>query len=444
MSKNERHSKREKKDDESLSREQAEIIGILSKIVEALEKGVVELYNIDIQLDEVALQFPQLVPPQMVLPTAIVSPKVVEVPKPEVQAGVAIAKAVEAVAKKVVELMKITFEEPKPKYLGRVLEVKIGATKAEGGTRDASIVLGGHEVPPYYYLLGYKPPHPPAFGGDVFDMKIGLPKAVRQVFGDALDNPIEWAKIWVNKFGAEAIDVHLVSTDPSIKDAPPEAATKVIDEVLQAVKVPIVAGGSGNPEKDIEVFKKVVEAFPSEGLVINSLNLDMDLEKVCPYIAKTNAVVIDFSPMSVEKAEEINRKVYTWIPRERIILDLNIGGIGYGTEYGFTTMERARIGALLGNELLQHPFNVGAANAWGAREAWMTMDSYWGPKEIRGPLWETLTCIICLLAGADYFMILHPLTLKVLKTLREYLFSEPKPKDPEKSLSWLSAKIPVV
>lgn len=72
------------------------------------------------------------------------------------------------------------------------------------------------------------------------------------------------------------------------------------------------------------------------------------------------------------------------------------------------------------------------------------MDPYWGPKEIRGPLWETLTCIICLLAGADYFMILHPLTMRVLKSIREYLFSEPKPRDPEKALNWLSAKIPVV
>jgi acetyl-CoA decarbonylase/synthase complex subunit delta len=148
--------------------------------------------------------------------------------------------------------------------------------------------------------------------------------------------------------------------------------------------------------------------------------------------------------MDLDKAEQINRKTYDWIPRNRIILDLNIGGIGYGTEYGFTAMERARLSGLLGNELLQHPFNVGAANAWGAREAWITMDPYWGPKEIRGPLWEALTSIICLLTGADYFMLVHPLTVKTMKTIREYLFSEPKPKDPEKALDWLSKALPVI
>ncbi|MEM1806359.1 MAG: CO dehydrogenase/acetyl-CoA synthase subunit delta [Ignisphaera sp.] len=433
-----------KNEDNDKVRNQAEIIGLLTKIVEALEKGIVELYNIELQFDEITLQIPETSLKTLSIPIALIPQKVLESSKPEVQGAVAVAKVTETIGRKILEIVRIPFEEPKPKFSGKVLEVKIGATKNEGGTRDNVIVLGGHEVPPYFYLQGYKPPHMPAFGGDIFDMRISLPKAVKQVFGDTLDNPMEWAKVWVKKFGAEAIDVHLISTDPTVKDVSPEISAKVLEEILQTVKVPIVVGGSGNPEKDIMVFNKIVEIFPNEGLVLNSLNLDMDLEKVCPNIAKTNAVVINFSPMSVEKAEEINRKVYTWIPRNRIILDLNIGGIGYGTEYGFTTMERARLAALIGNELLQHPFNVGAANAWGAREAWISMDPYWGPKEIRGPLWETLTCIICLLAGADYFMILHPLTMRVLKSIREYLFSEPKPRDPEKALNWLSAKIPVV
>ncbi|MEM4502455.1 MAG: CO dehydrogenase/acetyl-CoA synthase subunit delta [Ignisphaera sp.] len=438
------NTKISKNEDNDKVRNQAEIIGLLTKIVEALEKGIVELYNVELQFDEITLQIPETSLKTLPIPIALIPQKVLESSKPEVQGAVAVAKVTETIGRKILEIVRIPFEEPKPKFSGKVLEVKIGATKSDGGTRDNVIVLGGHEVPPYFYLQGYKPPHMPAFGGDIFDMRISLPKAVKQVFGDTLDNPMEWAKVWVKKFGAEAIDVHLISTDPTVKDVSPEISAKVLEEILQTVKVPIVVGGSGNPEKDIMVFNKIVEIFPNEGLVLNSLNLDMDLEKVCPNIAKTNAVVINFSPMSVEKAEEINRKVYTWIPRNRIILDLNIGGIGYGTEYGFTTMERARLAALIGNELLQHPFNVGAANAWGAREAWISMDPYWGPKEIRGPLWETLTCIICLLAGADYFMILHPLTMRVLKSIREYLFSEPKPRDPEKALNWLSAKIPVV
>jgi acetyl-CoA decarbonylase/synthase complex subunit delta len=391
---------------------------LLSNIMEAINKGIVELHDVEIEAEELQITL---------------QPMVRRTLKP----------AVEVVKKKVVEISKLTFEEPKISFPGKVVEVKVGATKSEGGSRDRVLVLGGHTLPPYYYITGVTQTNPPRFGGDVFDMKISLPRAVRQIFGDALDNPVEWAKIWVEKFKAEAINIHLISTDPAIKDTNPQESAKLVEEIMQQVKVPIVVGGSGNPVKDVEVFKKISDVTEGERVVLNSLNLDMKLEDICKHISKKDTVVIDFSPMDLDKAREINRKVYDWIQKDRIILDLNIGGIGYGTEYGFTAMERARLAALIGDTELQHPFNVGASNAWGAREAWITMDPYWGPKEIRGPLWETLTCIICLLAGADYFMMLHPTTMKTLMELRESMFSQPKPLL-EDSMNWLSSKLPVI
>jgi acetyl-CoA decarbonylase/synthase complex subunit delta len=391
---------------------------LLSNIMEAINKGIVELHDVEIEAEELQITL---------------QPMVRRALKP----------AVEVVKKKVVEISKLTFEEPKISFPGKVVEVKVGATKSEGGSRDRVLVLGGHTLPPYYYITGVTQTNPPRFGGDVFDMKISLPRAVRQIFGDALDNPVEWAKIWVEKFKAEAINIHLISTDPAIKDTNPQESAKLVEEIMQQVKVPIVVGGSGNPVKDVEVFKKISDVTEGERVVLNSLNLDMKLEDICKHISKKDTVVIDFSPMDLDKAREINRKVYDWIQKDRIILDLNIGGIGYGTEYGFTAMERARLAALIGDTELQHPFNVGASNAWGAREAWITMDPCWGPKEIRGPLWETLTCIICLLAGADYFMMLHPTTMKTLMELRESMFSQPKPQL-EDSMKWLSSKLPVI
>jgi acetyl-CoA decarbonylase/synthase complex subunit delta len=391
---------------------------LLSNIMEAINKGIVELHDVEIEAEELQITL---------------QPMVRRTLKP----------AVEVVKKKVIEISKLAFEEPKISFPGRVVEVKMGATKSEGGSRDRVLVLGGHTLPPYYYITGVTQTNPPRFGGDVFDMKISLPRAVRQIFGDALDNPVEWAKIWVEKFKAEAINIHLISTDPAIKDTNPQESAKLVEEIMQQVKVPIVVGGSGNPVKDVEVFKKISDVTEGERVVLNSLNLDMKLEDICKHISKKDTVVIDFSPMDLDKAREINRKVYDWIQKDRIILDLNIGGIGYGTEYGFTAMERARLAALIGDTELQHPFNVGASNAWGAREAWITMDPYWGPKEIRGPLWETLTCIICLLAGADYFMMLHPTTMKTLMELRESMFSQPKPLL-EDSMKWLSSKLPVI
>jgi len=354
----------------------------------------------------------------------------------------AMAPAVAEEVKVIEEILTTELEEPKFEFVGKIHEVKIGSTKSEGGTRDRTLIVGGETLPPVYRLVGIEEamPHRPIIGLDVFDMRIGLPRAVKQYVDDVMDDPAEWAKKCVNKFGAELINLHLISTDPYIKDTPPREAAKVVEEVLQAVKVPITVGGSGNPEKDPEVFKAVVDVAEGERIVLNSLNLDMKLEDICEYIKNKDCIVIAFTPMDLDKARELNRKLFDYLPKERILMDTNTAGIGYGLDYGFTVMERARLNALKGDPELQQPLATGVTNALAAREAWLKMDPFWGPREIRTPLWETLTGIINILAGADYIMTMHPLTMQTVNEIVEVLMSGKLGKA-EDIMDWVSWKI---
>ncbi len=386
---------------------------LASKILEALERhGELILEDVEIEVDELEL----IVQPGMIR-------QVIKAPPVE----------------KILKLAEVRFEEPVMEWVGKVVEVKIGATKSEGGTRDRTLVVGGESLPPFYLFKGSMP-HPPVIAMDVFDMKIKLPKSVRQHFEDVLNDPAEWARRCVEKYGAEIINLHLVSTDPYVKDTPPSEAAKVVEEVLQAVKVPLTIGGSGDPVKDVKVFKKVIDVAEGERVVLNSLNLDMKLEDIAEYLRNKDAVVIAFTPMDLDKARELNRKLYDYLPKERIMMDTNIAGIGYGLEYGFTVMERARLAALKGDADLQHPIVAGVTNAWAAREAWMKMDPYWGPKEIRGPIWETITGLATLLAGADYLMMMHPFSIKTLKDIISF-FLRGEPTRSEDIYDWVSMKI---
>ena len=45
----------------------------------------------------------------------------------------------------------------------------------------------------------------------------------------------------------------------------------------------------------------------------------------------------------------------------------------------------------------------------------------WGPREYRGPMWETVTALTLLLAGVDLFMMMHPAAVKTLKDLIQTL-----------------------
>ena len=163
-----------------------------------------------------------------------------------------------AARQKPVALFSETFLPPQEEFVGRIHEVRLGATKSEGGSRSRSLVIGGSTYPPFVNA-DHPAAHPPVFALDVFDMELPLPKVLKENVKDVMSDPAEWARMNVKKYGADMITVHLMSTDPLIRDASPEAAAHTVEEVLQAVDVPLIIGGCGDPRKDAQVFCKVAE-----------------------------------------------------------------------------------------------------------------------------------------------------------------------------------------
>ena len=335
-------------------------------------------------------------------------------------------------------LLEVEFETSFEEYPGQIVEVKLGATRTEGGTRGRSIVVGGEKAPAFYSFM-QPTPHKPVIALDVFDWaKIPLAKAVKMHYREFLGDTAEWARLCVEKFGAEMINLHFVSIDPLIEDTPPKEAVKKTEEVLQAVDVPIAIGGCGDPKKDLEVFSAIAEVTEGERLLINSVTLDMDIEATANIVKKYGHAVIAFTSMDVNRARELNRKLYDFLPKEDIIMDTTTAALGYGLDYAFTVMERSRLAALKGDPELNHPLSSGTTNAWAAREAWMKLGPQWAPRELRGPLWETITAQTLLLAGVDYFMMMHPASVKTVRTMIENLMSGGHPSEP---VEWVSLKV---
>ncbi len=257
--------------------------------------------------------------------------------------------------------------------------------------------------------------------------KVPLSKAVKMHFREFLHDTGEWARICVEKYGAEMINLHLLTIDPLIDDASPKSAVKKVEEVLQAVDVPISIGGCGDPQKDLAVFTAISEQIEGERLLINSVTLDMDIEKSAKLINDHDNTVVAFTSMDVNKARELNRKLYDHVDKTQIIMDTTTAALGYGLDYAFTVMERCRLAALKGDPELNHPMSSGTTNAWAAREAWMKMGPEFAPRELRGPIWETITGQTLLLTGVDYFMMMHPAAVNALKSTIDNLMKGNKP-----------------
>ena len=337
------------------------------------------------------------------------------------------------------KLLKTTFKPPVETYKQRIAEVKLGATTWEGGTRGKTITIGG-ETAPAFYTFEKTMPHPPVVAVDVFDMKVPLPRAVKMHVKEVLEDPAEWAKLAVDKFEADLVTIHLVSTDPQIKDTSPSDAVKTIEKVAQAVDVPLIIGGCGESKKDADVFEAVAEAFAGERLLISSITKDMDIVRCACFIKRYNHVALSFAPMDLNAARELNHILAKHLPKENIIMDLTTAALGYGLEYSFSTMERARLTALSGDPDLAFPMSSGTTNAWAAREAWMEMSREWEPRELRGPLWELTTALTVLLAGVDLFMMMHPAAVKALKDIVRQLLNQNKP-SAQNMAEWVSATL---
>jgi acetyl-CoA decarbonylase/synthase complex subunit delta len=335
-------------------------------------------------------------------------------------------------------LIDAKFTSPVTEYPGVIKEITIGATKKDGGSRNKSVTMGGH-TSTAWDLFQAPPKHPPIVTADVFDMPIPLAKAVKIHYKEVLDDPAEWAKLCVNKFGADLVTIHLISTDRMLRDTSPSDAAKTVEEVLQAVKVPVVIGTAGDPEKDGPVLAKAAEVCEGERTLLCSATVDV-FEPIAVAAKKYDQVVLSWTSLDINQQKELNRRLFEWLKPDQIMIDPTTAALGYGLEYAFTMVQRMRLAGLMGDEELQFPLSSGTTNAWAAREAWKK-DPNMGPRELRGPIWESVTALSLLLAGNDLFMMMHPAAIKTVHDLIEWL-SERRPIKPDEYTDWTVLPIP--
>ncbi len=224
-------------------------------------------------------------------------------------------------------LIREGFDPQTVSYPSSIREVTLGATQKDGGSRASTVTIGGSTTPPFFNFE-YPPRNQTVIAMDVFDMDVSLPKALKKPVADVLHDPGQWAKMNVEQFGAEVVTVHLMSTDPLIEDRSPQKAAETVEEVLQAVDVPLIIGGCGDPKKDAAVFTEVAERASGERLLLNSVTLDMaeakTLEGVAAAAQEHGHVLLAFTGLELNSAKELNRRLYEYLPPEEIVMDLTL------------------------------------------------------------------------------------------------------------------------
>ncbi|MFX1419732.1 MAG: CO dehydrogenase/acetyl-CoA synthase subunit delta [Promethearchaeota archaeon] len=315
-------------------------------------------------------------------------------------------------------------------------------------SKGKKVTIGGEVVPPFYNFLGLdkRNPNPPLVTYDVFDMgaKMMLPKPIKQEYGEVLSDPAEWAKFAVKKFGAECITFHSLEIDPAMGNAPIKQSVKFLEEILQAVDVPVIIGCSGNKEKDKQLFEATAPITESEVLMLSAAD-KATWEDVIPLAVKYDHNCLLWTSLDMNNQIKMNKDALELgLPRNRIVMDPTCATLGYGMEYSFSIYQRMRVAGLLGESDLAYPISGGTTNAWGAREAWMSEKQApeWGLREYRGPIWEIINALSLSLVGLDLAMMFHPVAAKHVKEITAQFFTEvPKVLDDKGYYDWVSANL---
>ncbi len=132
-------------------------------------------------------------------------------------------------------------------------------------------------------------------------------------------------------------------------------------------------------------------------------------------------MAIASTPIDINLAKQLNVLLGNLgVTDDNILIDPTVGGLGYGLEYTYSVMERARMAALCQqDERLQFPVycNVGS-EVWKTKEAKLPDNEMkLGQAQSRGVLMETTTASALLAAGADIAVLCHPRSLELVRKL---------------------------
>ena len=313
------------------------------------------------------------------------------------------------------------FEKAKLTWSGKVIPLEIGATPENGGTRSHVLSIGGAETLPFLHSEGHTG-FPPALALEVWDMKPPeWSDVLSESFGEVLDRPVEWAQFALQR-GAEAICLRMASSHPDFKDTDVAESVRLVKSFIENVSAPLIILGSGHIDKDRELLPALCEVAAGERCLVGPA-VEENYRTIAAACMAFGHSLIAESPIDVNLAKQLNILcVDAGLPNERIVMHHLSSALGYGMEYTYSIMERARLACLKGDLMLSQPMvSILGSEVWRTREATLPEADMpiWGALKERGVYWEATTGVAMLQAGADLLILTHPDVLEIVKQARD-------------------------
>jgi acetyl-CoA decarbonylase/synthase, CODH/ACS complex subunit delta len=292
------------------------------------------------------------------------------------------------------------YKAPVETYTGKVKEVVIG-------TGDKAVKIGGESILPLHYFEGTTA-NRPLIALQVDDnAAAGWTEWAIEPFKDVASDPVKWAARCLEK-GADLICLHLDGTDPQGGNKTADEAAALVKKMAAEIKSPLIVYGCGDEKKDVEVLTAVAAACKGQNLLIGPA-VKENYEAIAKAVSENGHCIIAQSPMDINLEKELNVKLLKTVAPEKIVIDPLSSAVGYGMEYSFTIIERTKhVGIMFGDVAMQMPIiaDLGA-------ECWKTSQAKADREQ--GILWESVTAMTLLLAGANILVLRHPESARLIR-----------------------------
>lgn len=195
-------------------------------------------------------------------------------------------------------------------------------------------------------------------------------------------------------------------------------AKVLLAELLPHIKKPLLVRGVNNKSVDIKLLPALMEVLDRE--VIIAFADENTYKEIVPSVVKGGHILAIRTPIDINLAKEMNILTSDMgLSLDKILIDTDMGGLGYGLEYGYSIMERIKLAAFEGDKMLNMPLIAFAGEeALKAKETKSdTFDKNFGDFKERSIMFEITTASAVIAAGANLIVLEHPESIKTLKAV---------------------------
>ena len=219
----------------------------------------------------------------------------------------------------------------------------------------------------------------------------------------------------VEKANSSACDILSLKFNINNEEQIPKAE-KILENLLPKITKPLMINGiNDNDTLNVKLLLSLIEILEKSSII--SYANENTYREIIPNVIKGNHKLILKSPIDINSCKELNILACEMgLPLKNIIIDTDIGGLGYGLDYGYSIIEKIK---LEDDEYLNTPII-----SFVCRESLKTKEALqdnfsksWGNLQTRAQMYEIASASAVKAAGADIIVMYNPDNIKIMKGL---------------------------